>query len=551
MKLVSRFLASSMLAIVAASVPRSASACGGTFCDSGPTAMPVDQTGENIIFVMGDGIVEAHVQIQYQGDPAKFAWIVPMQQVPEVTVGSEQLFDNIMAATRPVYGFNTVAAQCGGQNQRGVLSADNGSFGGSGGTSAGPGLNVTQQTVGSFEIATLQGGTVDEIVQWLSMNGYEQIPDAPAILQRYVDKNFVFVAVKLTAGAGLDEIHPLVFSYPGGEPCVPLELTAVAAVPDMGVRTYFLGAHRVVPANYRHVLVNPLKIDWLNTGSNYTSVISAAVDSDGADGQAFVTEYAGTSSKVQRGFVNPSWNPSVLATTTPDNVIQELGIEGLLSCQNNFCQYFHPLILPILQNYLPRPAGRTEDEYYSCVNCFTAEADLTKWNAAAFAQDVDSRIVQPAQHAEDLLAKYTYLTRMFTLISPDEMTLDPIFREYADLPDVPLPTMATRQMRCDGSSIFELPDGEKVFIEANGTWPTFNEMSPAVEVDSYGTSGTAVLVADNSSKIDSQLEDYNAAHGFGDSGCGCAVPGRRTPAGPALFALGAALAAIAVARRRR
>ncbi len=43
----------------------SAHACGGTFCDSGPQAMPVDQTGENILFVMDGTTVEAHVQIQY------------------------------------------------------------------------------------------------------------------------------------------------------------------------------------------------------------------------------------------------------------------------------------------------------------------------------------------------------------------------------------------------------------------------------------------------------------------------------------------------------
>ena len=39
-----------------------ARACGGTFCDVGPAAMPVDQTGENILFVIDEGFVEAHVQ---------------------------------------------------------------------------------------------------------------------------------------------------------------------------------------------------------------------------------------------------------------------------------------------------------------------------------------------------------------------------------------------------------------------------------------------------------------------------------------------------------
>jgi hypothetical protein len=84
---------------------RPASACGGTFCDSGPRAMPVDQKGENILFVTDGTTVEAHVQIQYKGDPSRFAWIVPMPAVPVVTVGSELLFTNLLQATVPSYGY--------------------------------------------------------------------------------------------------------------------------------------------------------------------------------------------------------------------------------------------------------------------------------------------------------------------------------------------------------------------------------------------------------------------------------------------------------------
>jgi hypothetical protein len=53
--------------------PRVAEACGGTFCDNGPIPMPADQTGENIIFVMEQGQVQAHIQIQYKGEAAKFS----------------------------------------------------------------------------------------------------------------------------------------------------------------------------------------------------------------------------------------------------------------------------------------------------------------------------------------------------------------------------------------------------------------------------------------------------------------------------------------------
>src|SRR6187402_777928 len=90
------------LAIVAtlSTWSRPADACGGTFCDSGPAAMQVDQTGEVILFAFGDGFVEAHVQIEYDGgDASKFAWIVPVLAVPEVEVGSFRLIQNALDAT--------------------------------------------------------------------------------------------------------------------------------------------------------------------------------------------------------------------------------------------------------------------------------------------------------------------------------------------------------------------------------------------------------------------------------------------------------------------
>ena len=37
-------------ALALTTAPQEARACGGTFCDAGPQAMPVDQTGENILF---------------------------------------------------------------------------------------------------------------------------------------------------------------------------------------------------------------------------------------------------------------------------------------------------------------------------------------------------------------------------------------------------------------------------------------------------------------------------------------------------------------------
>ncbi|MCA9693506.1 MAG: hypothetical protein KC636_28180, partial [Myxococcales bacterium] len=47
-----RAVACALPVVAIALTPQIADACGGMFCDAGPSPMPVDQTGENILFVV-------------------------------------------------------------------------------------------------------------------------------------------------------------------------------------------------------------------------------------------------------------------------------------------------------------------------------------------------------------------------------------------------------------------------------------------------------------------------------------------------------------------
>src|SRR5258708_3982687 len=124
-------LAAGAIAFAGTAVSRRAEACGGTFCDNGPRAMPVNQTGENILFVMTAGMVEAHIQIQYKGEAAKFSWILPVQALPEVEVGAEALFGRLLQATVPTFGTTTQYDFCGdrgGQSATGSAGVTAGGF---------------------------------------------------------------------------------------------------------------------------------------------------------------------------------------------------------------------------------------------------------------------------------------------------------------------------------------------------------------------------------------------------------------------------------------
>lgn len=563
-------------------VEREASACGGTFCDAGPQTMPVDQTGENILFVLDGSEVEAHIQIQYdpETEADKFAWVIPVVALPEFSVGTENLFTNLLNGSVPSYGSQTSFEPCGDvDNGAGDDAA--GTFGSSGDGGAGDGDGdgdgpdvVFQDTVGAYEIAVLDGGTVQGVMDWLAMNGYQQDPASEPILDEYLQEGHLFVALKLTTGVDVDSIHPIVLKYTGTEPCVPIRLTRIAASEDMEIRTFFLGDARTVPSNYKHVLVNDAMVDWFNPGANYKDLITQAVDADMANGQAFVTEYAGTSNVVnQFGLWDNSWDAAPFAgLADPVTVVDTLEAQGLVACGGASCDYQHPLIQPLLNEFIPVPTGVDEGAFYDCLACYQGQIDMMAWDGAAFGAALNERIIVPGRHAVDLLQQNPYLTRMYTTISPGEMTADPMFMENPDLDDVASQRVAQQLVTCEGGSWWTLPSGRQVYLPAGqNTWPAWPGEMPWEEDVAQGTpTGPMQSLVNNADQIQKIIDDWNdqfdapappgpGGEGGGtdgggsangeSSGCACDVGSGSAPAGLAFTGL-ALLGGLALRRRR-
>lgn len=559
-----------------------AHACGGTFCDAGPQPMPVDQSGENILFVRDGDMIEAHIQIQYMGDPEEFGWVIPLTAEPEqIAAGSEPLFQNLLAASVPTYGLSTTSDQCQAPESdpnsdgvgTGAAGGDDGFGEDGGGDGGGPDILLMKQ-VGAFEVTVLTAEKASDVADWLDVNGYEQDDEALPILQEYLDEGHVFAAVKLVVGAGVDEIHPIMLRFKSEEACVPLRLTRIAAVENMEVRTFFLGDNRVAPRTYRHVEVNPLKIDWPNQGSNYKEVISLAVDEENADGRAFVTEYAGTSENVSTfGIVDDNWDANRFRTIEPVAVIGELTNQGLFQCGEDFdtfefvCRSTHSLVQPLIDQYLPVPEGIQPVDFYQNPANFEDLIDLEVWDSEAFASDLEARVFEPGRHAAELLQNNDYLTRMYTTISPAEMTADPMFHENAQLEEVAQTRTANRRNLCNGDVLWTLPDGREIYVPVGMGWPDFDAEAPmdapmptAEFIDDVPATGAPMRLTDNQEVIDAQLRLYNEGAGWNGAtidegegaspakagGCGCRTS---NPAG-ALWMLGFGIALFGARRRR-
>ena len=473
--------------------PTPAHACGGTFCDgSVVNPMAVDQTGEDILFIREGDEIEVHVRIEYTGEATRFAWLVPVQALPEISVGSETLFAALSQATVPTWQVKR-SYDC---------DSDNPNLGGGFGFvpsvdfAGEPPDVVYEEVVGAFEVVVLQGGTAAEVIDFLQTNEYQQDPASEPILQEYLDEGFLLVAVKLAAGASVEAIHPLVFRMNASEPCVPIRLTRIAAKDDLEIRAYFLGQARWAPSNYAHVVLNQLAYDWLApTPTSFVELLSLAVDEAG--GRAFATDYAGPSDiVVTDGVYSPTWDENAYVDVDPIAAMELIFDQGL---------WGHPMLAPLLLEFIPPPDGLEPNQFWAHLDDYADQIDQAAWSGPDFAAALAERIIDPGIHGLDLLEAWPTLTRLHTTMSPAEMTLDPTFHANPDLPQVGGSKVAISRVYCGGDELISLfgiePDPmaeTQVCVSESSVWPMIEGMPKALRIEQIPMAGPAQVTLDNS-----------------------------------------------------
>ncbi|HEX8440932.1 DUF2330 domain-containing protein [Archangium sp.] len=509
-----------LLAVGLLAAPR-AEACGGFFC----AQAPIDQAGERIVFGVSGNAVEAHIQIQYQGDAKKFAWVVPVQARPTLSIGSAQLFTYLDQVTQPRFQLQWEPS-CQPIFRGGIPDmAESPTSGGPPQADGGGVVVVSREDVGPYDAATLTADDAVALRTWLTTNGYDIPETTTKALEPYVGNGYYFIALKLQQDKGVGDLRPVVVKFEGNRPCIPIRLTAIAARPDMPIIAYVLSQNRAIPMNYRHVLINPTRVDWLGNGRNYPQVATAAVDEAG--GRAFLTEFAGSAASFGQNFAmmnnNRGYNTAVLAGYAHPVDF------GMAMLSQGFAG--DPTVQSLLRKYIPMPAslaqqGVNEAQFYNSLGFYRSAIDSdpgrAPFDAKGFADALEKEVVLPVKSSVALLNAHPYLTRLYTTMSAEEMTVDPDFEFNADAADVSnVFTAKARFESCQEDFSkrevrIELPDGRFFFTKFN---QPINQGPNAERVEQYSDVGAPAIIQDNSPLILGVIQDLGGGV-VGSCGCG-------------------------------
>jgi len=504
-------------------------ACGGLFCEP---SRPVLQAGEAIAFGVQGTNIQMHVQILYEGPASAFSWVLPVPKTPDnVSVGSDILFTSLFSETLPQFVLNIA------QNESTTCTEDD--FGPlacpmmmADAESAGGGGAVVLETgsVGPYDYVVLEPAenNPDSVFEWLSTNGYDQPEGADALLNYYALLGQKFVALKLTKDTESGDIQPLILEYnmEGADEntpiaCVPIKLTAIAANDNMPVQVYVFADARAVPLNYLDVELDDAQVDWVgclnNPGcydDNYRARITEAMLP--LDNHGFVTEYAGASNVMKDKVALVDINMDNLkASATWIDFFNQLANAGVPAI---------PLVTSIVDKYVPNTYDEglfcsdlyIPDQIFNMANCAELYVPQSDWtfDATGMADELDEKVFGPARDSQAFVDSFSYMTRMYGVLSPANMDKDPFFTLNSNAPDVSNIHTATAVPVCvtgEGPVALEIRvDGSEPFTVAAepfcNTWrPTGDDttviaapISPVIALTSWGYANQEATVISRS-----------------------------------------------------
>ena len=198
-------------------------------------------------------------------------------------------------------------------------------------------------------------------------------------------------------------------------------------------------------------------------------------------------------------------------------------------------------------------AGLDSPSFFSCPSCYYDQLSRVAYDAGPATDEIEERIIRPDREAQALFDAYPYLTRLYTMLSPEEMNIDPTFSFDRQLPEVSNVHTARVVMDCGNGGTpgsagitVHLEDGSRFEVDQSGSLlpPVFDGLPASTLIERFPEH---TVVTDNRTMIRDRL-DREIKTASPTCGCG-STSSNGGLLGSATVALLLALS-LAISRRR-
>lgn len=284
-------LATTFLLLPLVAAEGHAHACGGAFFVD-PTTVHVT-AHRMAISITADRTI-LWDQIEYQGDPKDFAFVLPVPAGSTVELGDDAWLTALDAYTAPVI-YAPRESSHGGCALMGCASTETTTAGNA--SARGNGTNAAL-SVGPYLVSTVTPKTAADLESTLTQSGLTVPAGTEALLASYLSSGMSFVVMRLRPGCGERSIVPVRIVMPGSHPSIPLRLASIGASSSAAVdlEIFVLGDGRWAPLSYPEGTIDFSALRADTVTNNYAELASSVFASQG--GRTFLTELAGPANAV-------------------------------------------------------------------------------------------------------------------------------------------------------------------------------------------------------------------------------------------------------------
>jgi len=225
-------------------------------------------------------------QIQYTGNPAEFAWVLPVKSGARIDVGTQAFFDVLDAATGttiapplleckvPSFFGCSVAP---GMSATGFGCGASEAAGGDPLTPPDPVQVVSHGAVGPYESVIIHSDVPGALSEWLKNHKYAIPDDVVPVIEAYQTEGFDFAAIRLLPSSDVQQMRPIRVISPGAAPVLPLRMVAAGTGPRTAITLFVIGEGRYTTKNIPEIEIPRQLVTWdfATSSSNYSTLRDA------------------------------------------------------------------------------------------------------------------------------------------------------------------------------------------------------------------------------------------------------------------------------------